>query len=175
MKKCLIVVDYQNDFVDGSLGFPGAVELELNIVSKIKQYRQSGDEVIFTFDTHDEDYLNKREGRYLPVPHCLLGTQGHELYGSVADLIMVSDKAFTKNTFGSEALFEYLKTTSYESIELVGVVSNVCVFSNAVLARTAQPEAEIIIDAACTASHNPQLHTAALETMEGLQMQVINR
>ena len=175
MKKCLIVVDYQNDFVNGSLGFPGAVELEQNIVNKIEQYRESGDDVIFTFDTHDEDYLSKREGRYLPVPHCLLGTQGHELYGAVAEHFKYTDTAFNKNTFGSDALFEYLKTTSYESIELVGVVSNVCVFSNAVLARTAQPEAEIIVDAKCTASHNPHLHTAALDAMEGLQMQVLNR
>jgi len=175
MKKCLIVVDYQNDFVSGSLGFPGAVELEQKIVSKIKQYRSNGDEVVFTFDTHYDDYLETREGRFLPVAHCIQGTQGHELYGSVADQIMESDKTFIKNTFGSETLFEYLKTTSFESIELIGVVSNVCVFSNAVLARTAQPEAEIIVDAKCTASHNDHLHTAALDAMEGLQMQVINR
>jgi nicotinamidase-related amidase len=175
MKKCLIVVDYQNDFVSGSLGFPGAAELERYIVQKIKQYRDNGGEVVFTFDTHGEDYMNTKEGRNLPVAHCLKDTDGHKLYGQVSDLIQESDKQLCKNTFGSDALYMYLRMEAFESIELVGLVSNICVISNAILAKTAQPETPVIVDAKCTASHDSKLNQAALDVMESLQIQIINR
>ena len=174
MKKCLIVVDYQNDFVSGSLGFPEAEELECSIAQKIEQYRTRGDEVMFTFDTHGEDYLNTQEGRHLPVAHCLRNTDGHKLYGRVAGLILESDQRFCKNTFGSDELYRYLRTNPFESIELVGLVSNICVISNAVLAKTAQPETPVLVDANCTASNDSRLHQAALDVMAGLQMQIIN-
>ena len=173
MKKCLVVVDYQNDFVSGSLGFPEAVGLEQHIVDKIKGYRTSGDEIIFTFDTHSEDYMNTQEGSNLPVPHCLENTDGHKLYGRVAELLQSSDKKLHKNTFGSDALYMYLKETQFESIELVGVVSNICVISNAILAKTAQPETPVIVDASCTASNDRRLNEAALAVMESLQIKVI--
>ena len=176
MKKCLIVVDYQNDFVAGSLGFPEAVEIEQHIIQKIKQYRSNGDEIVFTFDTHGENYMNTQEGKNLPVIHCLRDTPGHKLYGGVADLISESDKRFYKNTFGSDELYQYLKTTEFkfESIELVGLVSNICVISNAVLAKTAQTETPVIVDARCTASHDAGLNKAALDIMSGLQIQITN-
>ena len=177
MKKCLIVVDYQNDFVTGSLGFPGAAETERNIVDKIKQYRDNGDEIIFTFDTHEKDYIDTQEGRNLPVVHCLRGTPGHGLYGEVAGLILESDKKFYKNTFGSDELYQYLKspeTEMFESIELAGLVSNICVIANAVLAKTAQPEIPVTVDAKCTASHDAALNKAALDVMSGLQINIIN-
>ena len=173
MKKCLIVVDYQNDFVSGALGFPEAAELEPHIVQKIKQYREIGGEVIFTFDTHGAEYMDTQEGRYLPVEHCLDGTEGHKLYGSVAALSSESDKSFCKNTFGSDELYAHLKKEKFESIELVGVVSNICVIANAVLAKTAQPETTVIVDAKCTASHDAKLHQAALDVMSGLHIEVI--
>jgi len=173
MKKCLIVVDYQNDFVTGALGYPEAVALERGIAEKISQYRDCDGEVIFTLDTHGGDYLDTQEGRKLPVAHCLQGTQGHELFGAPAELALESDRKFKKNTFGSDELFEYLKSTPYESIELVGVVSNICVISNAILAKTAQPETPIIVDAKCTASNDSRLHQAALDVMSGLQIEVI--
>ncbi|MCL2409414.1 MAG: cysteine hydrolase family protein [Oscillospiraceae bacterium] len=173
MKKCLIVVDYQNDFVTGSLGFAEAAELERSIVEKITRYRDNGDEVVFTFDTHDENYRDTQEGRNLPVPHCLQNTDGHKLYGKVADLIEKSDKRFYKNTFGSDELYMYLKIEPFENIELVGVVSNICVISNAVLAKTAQPNTPVVIDANCTASHDSHLHQAALDIMSGLQIEVV--
>jgi len=175
MKKCLIVVDYQNDFVSGSLGFPGADKLELHIARKIKQYRDSGDAVVFTFDTHGEDYLNTQEGKNLAVAHCLKGTAGHNLYGQIADLITDSDKRFCKNTFGSGELYEYLKANPFESIELVGLVSNICVISNAILAKTAQTETPVIVDAKGTASFDAKLNEACLDVMAGLQIQVTNR
>jgi len=173
MKKCLIVVDYQNDFVSGSLGFPAAVELKQHIAQKIKQYRNSGGEVIFTLDTHGEDYLDTQEGRNLPIPHCIKGTDGHRLYGKVADMTEGTDKQFLKNTFGSDELYMYLKTKPFDSIELVGVVSNICVIANAILAKTAQPEAKIIVDAMCTASNDSKLNQAALDVMSSLQVDVV--
>jgi len=173
MKKSLIVVDYQNDFVDGSLGFPGAELLEQGIVEKIRQYRESDGEVLFTFDTHLEDYLETQEGRNLPVAHCLKDTEGHGLYGRVADEILESDRRFCKVTFGSDELYEYLKTEQYESIELVGLVSNICVIANAILAKTAQPETPVIVDSSCTASFDEKLHKAALDVMAGLQIKVV--
>jgi len=173
MKKCLIVVDYQNDFVDGSLGFPGAELLEQSIIKKIRQYRESGGEVLFTFDTHFEDYPQTQEGQNLPVAHCIKDTEGHGLYGRVADEILESDRRFYKVTFGSDELYEYLKTEHYESIELVGLVSNICVIANAILAKTAQPETAVIVDSSCTASFDATLHKAALDVMTGLQIKVI--
>ncbi len=174
MKRCLIVVDYQNDFVSGALGFPGAVALEQAIAEKIRQYRENGDEVMFTFDTHEADYPDTQEGRNLPVAHCLRGTPGHALYGQMAALIQEGDKQFHKPAFGSDELYEYLKATPFASIELAGVVSNICVISNAVLAKTAQPETPILVDARCTASNDAGLNEAALRVMAGLQVRIIN-
>lgn len=173
MKKCLIVVDYQVDFVTGALGFEKAAVLDGKICKKIGEYRKNGDDVIFTFDTHHEGYLETYEGKNLPVAHCIEGTQGHSLYGETSKMIMPDDKCFYKSAFGSAELFEYLRMCEYESIELCGVVSNICVISNAVLAKTAQPEIDIIVDSSCTASNDDRLNDAALEVMEGLQIKVI--
>ncbi len=175
MKKLLIVVDYQNDFVTGSLGFRKAQELEETIADKISEYREKRDEIAFTFDTHGEDYLETFEGRRLPVPHCIKETEGWQLYGRTACLISDEDKRFYKPAFGSAELFEYLKGKSYESVELAGVVSNICVISNAVLVKTALPEVPVIVDCACTASNDYTLNEAALKVMEGLQIELLNR
>ena len=175
MKKCLIVVDYQNDFVSGSLGFQEAIALEAPIAQKIAQYRSNGDEVVFTFDTHEADYMDTQEGHNLPVEHCLKGTAGHGLYGRVADLIQEDDRCFNKPAFGSGELYAYLLGTPFAGIELVGVVSNICVISNAVLAKTAQPETPVSVDANCTASNDSRLNEAALDIMASLQVQITNR
>ena len=185
MKRLLIVVDYQNDFVDGALGFEGAELLDERIASKIDEYRQAGDDVAFTFDTHHKDYLETQEGRKLPIPHCLEGSQGHALYGTVAGKLHDSDWVFFKPTFGSTELFERLVNRQaiadglgaqpFASIELVGLVSNMCVLSNAVIARTACPDVPIIVDAACTAAPDPATNEKALDILEGLQIEVVNR
>lgn len=175
MKKCLIVVDYQNDFVTGALGFPGAVALEDRIVEKIQSYRAAGDDVMFTFDTHTSQYLLTQEGRKLPVPHCIGGTEGHKLYGKVGQSCDAEDWCFIKYTFGSDAMYDFLKQNRYTSIELVGVVTNICVISNAVLAKTAQPETEILVDARCVASNDDRLNEKALDVMESLQITVTGR
>ncbi len=173
--KCLIVVDYQIDFVVGTLGFDDALMLEDKITEKISQYRSRGDKIIFTFDTHSEDYITTQEGRNLPIPHCIQGTDGHKLYGKVASALTDTDKCINKPTFGSDELMDYLRKENYDEIELVGVVSNICVISNAIIAKTALPEAHIIVDAECTASNDKTLHNAALDVMQGLQISVINR
>lgn len=173
MKKCLIVVDYQVDFVTGSLGFEKAAELDEKIAAKIEKYRSSGWEIIFTLDTHGSDYLQTSEGKSLPVEHCIKGTHGHKLYGKTAQMKKSGDKCFFKPTFGSSELFEYLKFGKFDSIELCGVVTNICVISNAVLAKTALPEAEISVDCACVASNDEKLNKAALDVMQSLQILLI--
>ncbi|MDR0999855.1 MAG: cysteine hydrolase [Clostridiales bacterium] len=162
MQRCLVVVDYQNDFVSGSLGFAGAELLDSLIVEKIQKYRAKGDVIVFTFDTHGPDYLKTQEGKNLAVPHCIKGTAGHDLYGETAKVAQYDDKRFYKNTFGSSELYEYLKSATFERIELVGLVSHICVISNAVLAKTAQPETPIVVDADCVASYDQKLNQAAL-------------
>ncbi len=173
MKKLLVVVDYQKDFVSGSLGFKGAEVLDTAICQKIDTYRQEGSQVVFTFDTHTEGYMSTQEGQNLPVPHCIQGTPGWELYGQTAQRLQPQDKVFYKPVFGSAELFDYLRKGEYTQIELVGLVSNICVLSNAVLAKTALPEAKIIVDGACTASHDPALHAAAMQVLQGLQITVL--
>ncbi len=175
MKKLLIVVDYQKDFVSGSLGFHGAKALEDAICKKIEDYLANGQDILFTFDTHGEDYLQTQEGRNLPVAHCLQGTEGWKLYGKAAAYQKDAVACLNKCTFGSVELADYLREHSYDAVELAGVVSNICVISNAVIAKAALPQAEILIDARCTASNDPSLHEKALDVMEGLQMKIINR
>lgn len=173
MKKCLVVVDYQNDFVSGSLGFEKAKELDSKIANLIEKYHNNSDDVVFTLDTHYDDYMNTIEGKSLPVPHCIKGTIGHNLYGKVSHSVKESDLLFEKNTFGSGKLFEYLKNNRYSSIELVGVVTNICVISNAVIAKTAQPETEIIVNKNLVASNDDKLNDEALSVMSSFQIKII--
>lgn len=175
MKKALVVVDYQNDFVSGALGFPGAANLEKSIEKKIIDGLAAGADLLFTFDTHDTDYLATQEGRKLPVPHCEKGTEGWDLYGAIAAYRHKATWCFEKCTFGSLELAEYLKVEGYDVVELVGLVSNICVISNAILAKAALPEAEIIVDAACTASADEEMHEKALDVLQGVHVTVINR
>lgn len=172
MKKCLIVVDYQNDFVTGSLGFKKAEQLDDRIAEKIEKYRSENWEIVFTFDTHEENYLNTNEGRNLPVAHCIKGTDGHKLYGKTANMLKQSDKCFYKPSFGSSELFEYLKAEKFDIVELCGVVTNICIISNAILAKTALPEAEVSVDSACVASNDDSLNKSALDVMQSLQINV---
>ena len=179
MKKLLIVVDYQNDFVTGSLGFPGAELLEEPILSKIKEYEANGDHIVYTFDTHYDEYLETREGRGLPIKHCIHETDGHALFGKVLEHYQKReykwDKAIFKDTFGSSDLMkELLERKQYEVIELVGLVSYICVISNAIIAKTAQPEAEIVVDSSCTDGPDKKLHDACLKLMrDALQIKVV--
>jgi nicotinamidase/pyrazinamidase len=175
MKKCLIVVDFKNDFIDGALGFEGADSIKELIIKKIRQYKEEEMDVIYTLDTHHDDYLDTEEGKNLPVVHCVAGTKGHRINIDVEKLIEDNDKQFVKNAFPSLELGNYLKTKNYNVVELCGLVSNICVVSNAVIAKSALPNAHIIVDSLATKSFDPVLHEKALDVLEGLHIEVKNR
>ncbi len=172
-KRCLIVIDYQNDFVTGSLGNAAALALEEGIAARIDECRTRGDDILFTLDTHEPDYMTTHEGKNLPVPHCIIGTPGHALYGKVGKVRQPEDPVFQKETFGSKGLFHHLRESDYTDVELCGVVTNICVVSNAVLARTALPEAEITVRGDLCASNDPAMHKAALDVMATLQINIL--
>lgn len=180
MKKLLVVIDYQKDFVDGSLGFEKAVTLEQGIYEKITQYLKEGNKVLFTYDTHYDDYIQSREGRNLPVVHCIKGTEGHKLYGRLKDFSDAENTMhYEKKGFGiaPEDMLQISKEIGEEigEIELVGVVTNICVISNVVLFQSQYREAEVIVDASLCASFDDSMHEKALDVIEGLQGKVINR
>ena len=177
MEKYLFVIDYQKDFVDGALGFPGAEKLDAAIAAKVRAYGKG--RVYFTRDTHFENYLHTREGRNLPVTHCIKGTDGWQVYGDTANaLAEVEAPAIDKLVFGMDisdpAIAAVLPETADE-IELVGLVSNICVVSNAVVLQSKYPEATIIVDASCTDSFDKTLHEKVLDVLAGFQVRVINR
>lgn len=173
MKRFLVVVDMQKDFVDGALGSGEAVAIVPAVVNKIKAF--DGD-IFVTFDTHFKNYMDTQEGKFLPVPHCIKGTAGWELDKSVAEAL--SEKAYTpveKITFGSTALPTLIEKAAGEedfSVELIGLCTDICVVSNALLLKARFPEAPISVDAACCAGVTPEKHAAALETMRSCQITV---
>ena len=172
MKKLLIVVDFQNDFIDGSLGFPTAKNLIPVIRNKIEKYLENNDDIIYTLDTHYEDYLNTLEGKNLPVPHCILNTIGHEV-NKECNFLDKAKKVFMKNTFPSLELANYLKDKEYDSVELCGLVSNICVLSNAVMVKAALPNAKIFIDKTATDSFDKELEQKAYDVLKGLHIEII--
>lgn len=177
MNRYLFVIDYQNDFVDGALGFPGAEKLDARIAAKVRVYGKG--HVLFTRDTHFENYLQTREGRNLPVVHCIKGSRGWEVYGETAKaLAEVEAPGIDKCSFGMDvtdpAAAAVLPEQANE-IELVGLVSNICVVSNAVVLQSRYPEATIILDAACTDSFDRVLHEKVLDVLAGFQVKVVNR
>jgi nicotinamidase-related amidase len=177
MNRYLFVIDYQNDFVDGALGFPGAELLDEKIASKVRAYGKG--HVLFTRDTHFENYLTTREGKNLPVEHCIKGTPGWQVYGETAKALdEVNAKAIDKLVFGmdvTDPATAAVLPESADEIELVGLVSNICVVSNAVVLQSKYPEATIIVDAACTDSFDKNLHEKVLDVLSGFQVKVINR
>lgn len=172
MKKLLIVVDFQNDFVNGSLGFDGAKNIEENIVARIKKFEEDNDDIIFTLDTHDENYFNTTEGKKLPVMHCIKNTKGHEIFGLVNSLSK-NHLLIEKDTFGSSKLIDYLRTHHYEQIELVGLVSNICVFSNAVICKTIQPNSKIIVWRDSTSSNDLVVQEKSFDILRNLHIDVL--
>ena len=176
-KEALVVVDYQNDFVDGTLGFAGAEKLEDGICAEIERVRKEGGDVLFTFDTHaasEKEYLQSPEGKALPVPHCLSGSVGHALYGKVAECVQPNDVRIFKPSFGSPALAEILQKRGYAKITFVGLVSHICVISNAMLLKAFYPEVPISVDASACAGVTPQSHKNALEAMKMCQIDIVN-
>ena len=173
-EKILIVVDMQKDFVNGSLGSKDAEAIVPAVVKKAKEF--DGD-LIFTKDTHFENYMDTQEGHFLPVPHCIKGTDGWDLIPELEKIAIERDAAtYEKITFGcpelAEDLLERNKKTPIESIELVGLCTDICVVSNALILKAKYPEAVISVDASCCAGVTPEKHKAALETMRSCQIDV---
>ena len=166
MNRILIVVDMQNDFVSGSLGTAEAKSIVDNVKAKLESF--DGD-VIFTRDTHNEDYLKSNEGRHLPVEHCIKGSYGWEIIDELKPYV---NKVIDKPTFGSTELIDYLKTKNYESFELCGLCTDICVVSNALLIKANFYEADVIVDSACCAGVTVESHNAALKTMQMCQIEV---
>lgn len=178
--KALIVVDMQNDFIDGALGTEEAVAIVPAVKEKIGSYRAAGHTVIFTRDTHGGDYLKTQEGRRLPVPHCIRGTAGWEISSKLdTEGSIIIDKP----TFGSCELADRLAEmdeagdgadgTKLESVELVGLCTDICVISNAMLIKARLPEVPVAVDPSCCAGVTPQSHNTALKAMEMCQIDII--
>ena len=173
MKKFLVVVDMQKDFVDGALGSREAVAIVPAVVKKIESF---DGEIFVTYDTHFENYMQTSEGKHLPVPHCIKGTNGWQLNNDVENAL--SGKKFTKvekNTFGSvdlPKLIEQAADGDDFAVELIGLCTDICVVSNALLIKATFPEAPIAVDAGCCAGVTPQAHEAALATMASCQITI---
>ena len=181
MKKLLVIVDYQKDFVDGALGFHGAENLDEHIVNKIHEYlADKNGAVFYTMDTHYKDYLSTREGKQLPVCHCIHGTEGWELYGKTGELLKDGENSYMikKSTFGCHPkdltceLFHF-DGQSVESVEFVGLVTNMCVISNVAVFQARFPEAQMIVNANLVDSFSKELHEKTLDVLEGMQVKVI--
>ena len=173
MRKILIVIDMQNDFIDGSLGTAEALAIVENVKDKIHQYSPA--DVIATMDTHGKDYMNTQEGKFLPVEHCIKGTEGWKIREDIAALLDGA-KVYEKPTFGSVQLAADLKELSQAEdieLELIGLCTDICVVSNALLLKAYMPEVQISVDPSCCAGVTPEKHLAALETMRSCQIVVI--
>lgn len=169
-KKLLIVVDMQNDFIDGSLGTPEAQAIVPAVKKRIEEYLAEEQDVVFTLDTHYENYMETLEGKNLPVPHCQKGTKGWELS---PELSGYPGKRFEKSTFGSMELVGYLKEKEYDSIELLGLCTDICVISNAMLVKAVLPGTPVSVNAACSAGVTPESHENALKAMGMCQIEII--
>jgi nicotinamidase-related amidase len=169
MKKVLIVVDMQNDFLTGTLANPYAQAIVPNIKKKIAEYRERGDKVYFTRDTHRSNYLETNEGKHLPVEHCLFGTKGWEICDELDDKTCLH---INKRSFGYTHWDEWLDE-NVKSIEICGTCTSICVVSNAVIIKSLFREAELVVDANCCACVTPESHKHALEVMKMCQINVI--
>ena len=171
MQKILVVVDMQNDFIDGALGTAEAVAIVPKVAEKIKNFDGT---VIYTRDTHEENYMETQEGKNLPVPHCIRGTEGWQIR---TELQQAGAEVVDKPTFGSRILAEKLvemnREEAIESITLIGLCTDICVISNAFVIKAFLPETPIFVDAACCAGVTPESHARALEAMKVCQIAVV--
>ncbi len=167
--KLLVVVDMQKDFTHGALGSREAMAIVPAVCEKIKNF--DGD-VVFTMDTHAESYLDTQEGKNLPVPHCIKGTDGWTLDENIAPLSR-GCRFFEKPTFGSLQLAEFAAGKDYDEIELIGLCTDICVISNAMLLKAHLPEVKISVDASCCAGVTPESHENALSAMKMCQINVV--
>jgi nicotinamidase-related amidase len=172
MRKLLVVVDMQNDFIDAALGTKEAVEIVPNVINKIKSYDPK--DIFATRDTHKPEYMQTQEGKYLPVEHCIKGTPGWEIESRIAELLKDAT-IIDKPTFGSTELADRIREIAGREeieVELVGLCTDICVVSNALLLKAYMPEVKISVDESCCAGVTPDKHKAAIETMRSCQIQI---
>ena len=165
MRKTLIVIDMQKDFIDGSLGTKEAVSIVDKVKQKIIQYKEAGEQIIYTRDTHPENYLETREGKYLPVVHCVKGSEGWLI---PEELRVEGCEVIDKPSFGYTGWEKY----DFEEIEIIGLCTDICVVSNALMLKALYPEIKITVDASCCAGVTVESHKAALLTMKMCQIEI---
>ncbi|WP_037325518.1 cysteine hydrolase family protein [Anaerovibrio sp. RM50] len=168
--KCIVIVDMQNDFIDGALGTKEAQEMLPNLVEKLGAVKDA--DLIFTQDTHHKDYLSTQEGKNLPVEHCIEGEKGWEICSALQPHLDKAKAVIKKPAFGSMELPALVK--EYDEVELVGLCTDICVISNAMILKAASPEQKIAIDASCCAGVTPESHLGALEAMKMCQIEIRN-
>lgn len=184
--KVLVAVDLQNDFIDGALGTKEAQAIVPFVVEKLKHINRDETLVLFTKDTHYYNYMDTLEGKMLPVPHCIENTDGWSIKKEISSIVdgvpgmvcstgKIINSRIYKNTFGSDVLRDFLIENSgvIEEVEFIGLCTDICVVSNALMARQALPNTKIIVDASCCAGVTPETHKAALITMKMCQITVI--
>lgn len=172
--KTLIVVDMQKDFIDGSLGTKEAVAIVPNVKKKISEYVANGDKIVYTRDTHGEDYLETNEGKHLPVKHCIKDTDGWQIYdGLYVDRCSIIDKGAFGFPFWNQIPATSVDLPNSEEIELIGLCTDICVVSNALILKAQFPEHKITVDSSCCAGVTPESHEAALTTMKMCQIEVV--
>ncbi|MCR2061498.1 cysteine hydrolase family protein [Campylobacter helveticus] len=170
MKKVFVLVDYQNDFIDGSLGFEKAISLKSEILKLLSEFE--GD-LLITYDTHLEDYLQTREGQNLPIKHCIKGTKGWDMPSEFAPFLSKAKKIFHKNTFGSIEFANFIEKSDYEEIHFCGLVSHICVFFNVILAFCAKPNAALILHKNATTSFDEALENHAFELLKSYGVKLV--
>lgn len=170
MKKAIVVVDMQKDFIDGALGTKEAQAMLPRMEAKLSAAQAAGTKLVFTMDTHGEDYLATQEGRRLPVPHCIRGTEGWEIAASLQPFVRAAAAVVEKPAFGSTELPALLEDC--DEIELVGLCTDICVISNALVLKAFYPEKKISVDASCCAGVTPASHAEALRAMKMCQVDV---
>ena len=170
--KLLVVVDYQKDFVDGALGFETAELLDQVIANKIDEYLKDDQDVIFTKDTHYTNYLTTREGKHLPIEHCIIDSEGHNLYGKVAGYEKQAKKVFNKTSFGSIDLAKFISRSDYKEVEFCGLVSNICVLSNIIMTQTYNEKVEITVDLNATKGLSEEVNSSFKTYLQNLTVNV---
>ena len=169
MSKLYVVVDMQNDFVYGSLGSDEARAIVPAVRSLVDAWRASGEEIVFTRDTHGEDYFSTQEGEKLPVAHCQKGTDGWQIIEGLHQ----GERVFDKPVFGSEELCAYVRAGGYQEITMIGVCTDICVLSNAVLVKTVCPSAVVKVVSNACAGTSPAAHEAALQVLSSIQVEIL--
>lgn len=179
--KLLIVIDMQNDFITGVLGNDACRCVVTPVIDRMKQARAEGWKILCTKDTHEENYLQTGEGKRLPVPHCIRGSQGNDLIDEIkelhaqwhdADEVFLPIHPFEKPAFGSTSLSKELASYDFDEIELIGVCTDICVLSNAIILRSDYPNIEVAVRASCCAGVTPESHDTALRAMAGCQITI---